>query len=108
MVPPDSPAPSSRSSIMRTWFVTGASRGFGALIVKEALAKGDAVVAMARNPKSVTDRFGDHPNLLPVEIDVNDESNAQDSAKATVDSFGSTDVSGTYAAFVVLSAVTKK
>src|SRR3546814_20311673 len=74
MVPPDSPAPSSRSSIMRTWFVTGASRGFGALIVKEALAKGDAVVATARNPKTVTDRFGDHPNLLAVELDVNDES----------------------------------
>src|SRR3546814_8112936 len=70
---------------MRIWFVTGASRGFGALIVKEALAKGDAVVATARNPKTVTDRFGDHPNLLAVELDVNDESQAQAAAKAAVE-----------------------
>ena len=32
---------------MRTWFITGASRGFGALIAQEALAKGEAVVATA-------------------------------------------------------------
>src|SRR3546814_11874054 len=89
MVPPDSPAPSSRSSIMRTWFVTGASRGFGALIVQEALAKGDAVVATARNPKTVTDRFGDHPNLLAVELAVTDDSPAQPPANAAVALFGS-------------------
>jgi len=58
---------------MRTWFITGASRGFGALITEKALAKGDNVVATARNPKSVTERFGDHPNLLAVALDVNDE-----------------------------------
>ena len=36
---------------MRTWFITGASRGFGALVAKEALNAGDAVVATARNPQ---------------------------------------------------------
>ncbi len=38
---------------MKVWFITGASRGFGALITQEALAAGDAVVATARDPKSV-------------------------------------------------------
>src|SRR3546814_14273460 len=90
---------------MRIWFVTGASRGFGALIVKEALAKGDAVVATARNPKTVTDRFGDHPNLLAVELDVNDESQAQAAAKAAVERFGSIDVLVNNAGFGVLAAV---
>lgn len=26
---------------MNTWFITGASRGFGALVTERALAKGD-------------------------------------------------------------------
>ncbi len=43
---------------MKVWFITGASRGFGALITQEALAAGDAVVATARDPKTVTDRIG--------------------------------------------------
>jgi len=58
---------------MKVWFITGASRGFGALITKEALAAGDAVVATARNPKTVIDAIGDHPNLLATALDVTDE-----------------------------------
>jgi NAD(P)-dependent dehydrogenase (short-subunit alcohol dehydrogenase family) len=58
---------------MKTWFITGASRGFGALITERALAKGDAVVATARNPQAVVDRFGAHPNLLAVALDVSNE-----------------------------------
>ena len=34
---------------MKTWLITGASRGFGALIMKVALAS-DAIVATARDP----------------------------------------------------------
>ncbi len=30
---------------MKIWFITGASRGFGALVTTRALAQGDAVVA---------------------------------------------------------------
>lgn len=90
---------------MRTWFITGASRGFGALIVKEALAAGDAVVATARNPQSVTDRFGDHPNLLAVKLDVNDEAQAHAAAKAAVERFGSIDILVNNAGFGVLAAV---
>jgi NAD(P)-dependent dehydrogenase (short-subunit alcohol dehydrogenase family) len=36
---------------MKTWFITGASRGFGALIAAHALKAGDNVVATARNPE---------------------------------------------------------
>jgi len=38
---------------MRVWFITGASRGFGALITAQALAAGDAVIATARDPQTV-------------------------------------------------------
>lgn len=42
---------------MRSWFITGASRGLGALIAAEALASGDAVVATARDTDAVRPRW---------------------------------------------------
>ena len=51
---------------MRTWLITGASRGFGTLIVQQALAAGDAVIATARKPEDIEARLGQHPNLLAV------------------------------------------
>jgi NAD(P)-dependent dehydrogenase (short-subunit alcohol dehydrogenase family) len=54
---------------MRVWFITGGSRGFGALITQEAVSAGDAVVATARNPQSVEVQFGVNPNLLALSTD---------------------------------------
>jgi len=90
---------------MKTWFITGASRGFGARVTELALAKGDKVVATARNPGSVTERFGDHPNLLAVALDVTDEAQARASAEAAIARFGSIDVLLNNAGFGLLGAV---
>ena len=90
---------------MKVWLITGASRGFGALITQEALAAGDAVVATARDPKSVTDRIGDHPNLLAVKLDVTKEEDAQDAVKAAVKRFGRIDVLLNNAGYGLLGAV---
>jgi NAD(P)-dependent dehydrogenase (short-subunit alcohol dehydrogenase family) len=90
---------------MKTWFITGASRGFGALIVERALAKGDAVVATARNPQAVTDRFGEHPNLLAVALDVTNEDQAAAAAQAAVDRFGRIDILLNNAGFGLMGAV---
>jgi NAD(P)-dependent dehydrogenase (short-subunit alcohol dehydrogenase family) len=90
---------------MRTWFITGASRGFGALIAERALAKGDAVVATARNPKTVIDRLGAHPNLLAVALDVTDETQAFAAVKAAVAKFGRIDVLVNNAGYGLLGAV---
>ena len=90
---------------MRTWFVTGSSRGFGALIAAEALAAGNAVVATARNPQAVLDAIGDHPNLLAVALDVNDETQAHAAAEAAVDRFGRIDVLVNNAGFGLVGAV---
>jgi NAD(P)-dependent dehydrogenase (short-subunit alcohol dehydrogenase family) len=90
---------------MKVWFITGASRGFGALITKEALAKGDAVVATARSPKTVTERFGKHPNLLAVALDVTNEAQAHEAAKAAIQRFGRIDVLVNNAGYGLLGAV---
>lgn len=90
---------------MRVWFITGASRGFGALITEQALNAGDAVVATARNPQTVTDRFGHHPNLLAVALDVTDEAQANRAAEQAVKRFGKIDVLLNNAGFGLLGAV---
>src|SRR5215813_11413729 len=65
---------------MKTWFITGASRGFGALIMEAALAK-DAVVATARDPSSIAD----HPRLLKLPLDVTNEEQARDAAASAIE-----------------------
>src|SRR5262249_45688198 len=70
-------AANNGDSAMRVWFITGASRGSGALIAAEALRAGDAVVAAARNPKGVTEALGAHERLLPVALDVTQDEQAR-------------------------------
>jgi NAD(P)-dependent dehydrogenase (short-subunit alcohol dehydrogenase family) len=90
---------------MRTWFITGASRGFGALIVEKALARGDQVVATARNPRAITDRFGDRRNLLAVALDVTDEAQAHQAVNEAIARFGRIDVLVNNAGYGLLGAV---
>lgn len=39
----------------KVWLITGCSSGFGAALVREALSRGDAVIATARNPAKLSD-----------------------------------------------------
>jgi NAD(P)-dependent dehydrogenase (short-subunit alcohol dehydrogenase family) len=90
---------------MKTWFITGASRGFGALVTERALARADAVVATARNPAAIIQRFGHHPNLLPIALDVAEEGQAITAAAAAIDRFGRIDILLNNAGFGLLGAV---
>lgn len=85
--------------------VTGASRGFGALIVEMALARGHRVVATARNPRLVIERFGDHSGLLAVALDVTDEAQAHAAAMAAIERFGHLDVLVNSSAVALFGAV---
>ena len=90
---------------MKTWFITGASRGFGALVAERALAKGDGVVATARNPQAIIKSLGEHANLLAVALDVTVEEQAVAAAKAAIDRFGRIDVLINNAGFGLMGAV---
>ncbi|MGK3965536.1 oxidoreductase [Sorangium sp. So ce118] len=91
--------------LKRVWLVTGASRGFGAEITKAALAAGGAVVATARDPGRITERFGTSEALLPVALDVTDERSVAAAVEAAIARFGRIDVLVNNAGYGILGAV---
>ncbi|CAN5286624.1 oxidoreductase [soil metagenome] len=95
----------ANSEFKRVWLITGASRGLGARMTEAVLAHGDAVVATARNASSLAARFGDHPGLLAVSLDVTDEAQAAHAVEAAIARFGRIDVLVNNAGFGLLGAV---
>lgn len=90
---------------MKTWFITGASRGFGLRIAQLALEKGDNVVATARNPGPLIEQLGSHKHLLALPLDVTSEAQAQNAVSVAVKQFGRIDVLLNNAGFGLLGAV---
>jgi len=89
----------------KVWFITGASRGFGALTAQKALARGDFVVATARDPQTVIKALGEHPNLLALRLDVKLEAQAIVAAQQAVARFGRIDILVNNAGYGLLGAV---
>ena len=81
------------STAPRTWFVTGASRGLGADIVRAVLAAGDRVVATARSRQTLTSTLGpDTDNLLSLALDVTSPEQVRAAVDAALARFGRIDV----------------
>ena len=77
----------------KTWFITGASRGFGKEWSIAALERGDSVAATARDTSSLDDlvqQFGDR--ILPLKLDVTDRDAVFAAVAATHERFGRLDV----------------
>jgi len=78
-----------------TWFITGAARGLGYQIALRALGAGANVVATARGLRHLEAAFATVPGslerLLPVALDVTDESQAVAAVESAVARFGSID-----------------
>ncbi|MBB5872165.1 NAD(P)-dependent dehydrogenase (short-subunit alcohol dehydrogenase family) [Allocatelliglobosispora scoriae] len=76
----------------KVWFITGASRGLGAAVVTEALARGHRVVATGRDADAVRRAFPAADSLLALALDVTDEQSVQAAVGAAVEHFGRIDV----------------
>lgn len=90
---------------MKTWFITGSSRGLGLEIARAALEAGDQVVATARAPKRIEEAltgYGD--KLLPLALDVTDIAQAEAAVAAAKQRFGRIDVLVNNAGFAQLGA----
>src|SRR3712207_2358884 len=78
---------------VRTWFITGASRGFGKEWSIAALERGDSVAATARDTSSLDDlveQFGDR--VLPIRLDVDDRDAVLAAVAQAHEHFGRLDV----------------
>jgi NAD(P)-dependent dehydrogenase (short-subunit alcohol dehydrogenase family) len=77
----------------KTWFITGASKGFGREWTEAALDRGDQVAATARQPetlKALVDTYGD--SVLPIQLDVTDRRADFDAVQRAAAHFGRLDV----------------
>jgi NAD(P)-dependent dehydrogenase (short-subunit alcohol dehydrogenase family) len=77
----------------KTWFITGASRGFGRIWAEAALKRGDQVTATARKLADVADlkeRFGDA--VLPLALDVTNSEQVQQVVEQAYAHFGKLDI----------------
>jgi NAD(P)-dependent dehydrogenase (short-subunit alcohol dehydrogenase family) len=78
---------------MKTWFITGASRGFGRVWAQAALERGDRVAATARNPENLRDLsevYGE--KVLVLALDVTDRAAVLVAVSRATETFGRLDV----------------
>lgn len=74
-------------------FVTGAGRGLGTDIARQALDAGHQVVATARNPQKAIDALGgEQDNLLATSLDITSPDAARAAVEAATEKFGRIDV----------------
>ncbi|MDB4933334.1 MAG: short-chain dehydrogenase/reductase [Labilithrix sp.] len=91
------------------WFITGCSSGFGRALALEALARGDSVVATARNPDAVAGLAEEAKvspeRVLALRLDVTRDEQIRASLDAAIARFGRIDVLVNNAGFSIVGAV---
>ncbi|MEC5344919.1 SDR family oxidoreductase [Brenneria populi] len=74
------------------WFITGAARGIGLSLARQALALGDRIAATSRSLASLNNVFGsDNPRLLALEVDLCSEASVKAAIEKTMTIFGRID-----------------
>jgi NAD(P)-dependent dehydrogenase (short-subunit alcohol dehydrogenase family) len=80
-------------SRQKTWFITGAARGFGRIWTEAALRRGDRVAATARDVTALADLAAAHGDrLLPLALDVTDRDGVFQAVARAHAHFGGLDV----------------
>src|SRR5580698_10470085 len=88
------------------WFITGTSNGFGLELVREALRRGDSVIATSRNPQKVAEAFAEHNDrLLAVAMDLGSYDQITKAVAAGISRFGKLDVLVNNAGYGFIGAV---
>ncbi|WP_442810086.1 oxidoreductase [Streptomyces sp. W16] len=91
---------------MSVWFVTGASRGLGAEITREALERGHSVIATARDVSAVRRAYPQKPDgLLAVNADVTEPEQLTAAVQAGLAEFGRIDIVANNAGYGLIGAV---
>lgn len=77
----------------KIWFVTGASKGLGLILVKKLLQNGYSVAATTRNKQSLIDEIGKaSETFLPLEINLTDNNDVKTAIEKSIAHFGKIDV----------------
>ena len=88
-----------------TWFITGASRGFGRELTEQLLARGDRVAATLRTPEQLADLAAAHGDRLWVRVlDVTDTAQLREMVDAAFTGLGRIDVVVSNAGYGVVGA----
>ncbi|MFD5829846.1 SDR family oxidoreductase [Lentzea sp. NPDC060358] len=89
-----------------TWFVTGTSRGLGLELVRQLLDRGDTVAATTRSTERLLTALGTGTDrLLPLEVDLRDETAVAEAVRQATERFGGLDVVVNNAGYGFLAAV---
>lgn len=90
----------------KTWFITGAGRGFGKEFAKTALERGDRVAATARKVADLDDlvqQYGDA--VVPLTLDVTDRAAVFSAVEKATDALGRLEVVVNNAGYGLFGAV---
>jgi len=89
----------------KVWFITGSSRGLGRSLTETVLAKGHQVAATARQPQQLVDLLAKYPlQILPLQLDVNDQIAIATAVEQAIKHFGRIDVLVNNAGFGIVGA----
>jgi NAD(P)-dependent dehydrogenase (short-subunit alcohol dehydrogenase family) len=96
----------------KTWFITGASKGFGRHWAEAALERGDRVAVTSRTSGAFDDLVEVHGDaVLPIRLDVTDRTAVDAAVQHAVDHFGRLDVvvnNAGYGLFGMIEEVTEQ
>lgn len=90
----------------KVWFITGTSSGFGRSLVEALIARGQRVVATARDPNTLNDLVARAPErVLALRLDVTRPEERQRAIEQALERFGAVDVLINNAGYSVVGAL---